>query len=105
MDTELLSPDESYSALLLVLVLLTATGFVAFADAGGCCIFPSKSKLLIMILIAPIVAASKPNVATTFLASVIATVHVPLPVQAPDQPVKAEPLTGEAVRVTLVPLV
>ena len=40
------------------------------------------------------------NVAVTLLAVVIDTVHEPVPVQAPDQPVKVEPVDGDAVRVT-----
>ena len=41
--------------------------------------------------------------APTLLASVIETVHVPVPVQAPVQPVKVEPVSGVAVSVTDVP--
>jgi hypothetical protein len=45
------------------------------------------------------------NVAVTLRAVVILTVQVPVPVQAPLQPVKVDPLAAAAVRVTLVPLV
>jgi hypothetical protein len=38
------------------------------------------------------------------LAAFIVSVHVPVPPQAPVQPVKADPVVGLAVRVTLVPL-
>jgi hypothetical protein len=44
------------------------------------------------------------NVAVTAAAAFIVTVHGPVPVQAPLQPVKAEPALGVAVRVTTVPL-
>ncbi len=44
------------------------------------------------------------NVAVTDRAAVIDTVQVPVPVQAPLQPAKLEPLAAEAVRVTEVPL-
>jgi hypothetical protein len=41
------------------------------------------------------------NVAVTLRAAVITTVHVPVPVQPPpDQPVKLEPVDGDAVSVT-----
>jgi len=43
------------------------------------------------------------KVAVTLLAADIVTVQVPVPEQAPDQPVKVEPLVAVAVRVTLVP--
>jgi hypothetical protein len=45
------------------------------------------------------------NIAVTERAWVIVTVQVPVPVQAPLQPVKVEPVDAVAVRVTLVPLV
>jgi hypothetical protein len=40
------------------------------------------------------------NVAVTLLAASIGTLHVPVPEQAPLQPVKVEPAVGVAVRVT-----
>ncbi len=45
------------------------------------------------------------KVAVTVGAALIVTVQVPVPVQAPLQPVKVEPAAGAAVRVTTVPLV
>ena len=39
------------------------------------------------------------NVATTDLLELRFTVHVPVPVQAPDQPWKVAPTSGVAVRV------
>jgi hypothetical protein len=44
------------------------------------------------------------KVAVTDRAAVIDTVHVAVPVQAPLQPAKVEPLAAEAVSVTDVPL-
>jgi hypothetical protein len=45
------------------------------------------------------------KVAVTVVAAVIVTVHVPVPEQPPPlQPVNVEPLAGDAVSVTLVPL-
>src|SRR5262252_506471 len=44
------------------------------------------------------------KVAVTDCAAVIETVQVPVPVQAPLQPAKVEPLAAAAVRVTEVPL-
>ena len=41
----------------------------------------------------------------TEVAALIVTVHVPVPVQPPLQPVKVEPVAGVAVNVTAVPLV
>jgi hypothetical protein len=46
------------------------------------------------------VNVGRANVAVTFLALVIPTVQVPVPEQAPDQPVKLYPLAGEAESVT-----
>ena len=43
------------------------------------------------------------NVAVTFRATLIVTVHVPVPEQSPDQPENAEPEEDAAVRVTMVP--
>jgi hypothetical protein len=43
------------------------------------------------------------NVAVTFRAAFIVMVHVPVPEQSPDQPVKAEPEEATAVSVTSVP--
>ena len=42
------------------------------------------------------------KVAVTDWAAVIETLQEPVPVQAPDQPVKVEPVDGVAVRVTAV---
>jgi hypothetical protein len=41
------------------------------------------------------------KVAVTDFAAVIVTVQVPVPEHAPDQPVKVDPLSGEAVKVTV----
>jgi hypothetical protein len=43
------------------------------------------------------------KVAVTEWFALICTVHVPVPVQAPDQPEKTEPAVACAVRVTEVP--
>ncbi len=43
------------------------------------------------------------KVAVTLLAASMVTWHVPVPVQAPDQPAKPESGGGEAVSVTRVP--
>jgi hypothetical protein len=45
------------------------------------------------------------NVAVTARAALIVTEQLPVPVQAPLQPVKVEPAVGAAVRVTAVPVV
>jgi hypothetical protein len=44
------------------------------------------------------------KVAETDLAVLIVTVQEPVPLQAPPQPLKLQPDTGEALRVTDVPL-
>jgi hypothetical protein len=44
------------------------------------------------------------KLAVTDWAALMLTVHVPVPEQAPPQPVKVEPAAGDAVKVTLVPL-
>ncbi|MCI2430315.1 hypothetical protein LM604_06660 [Candidatus Acetothermia bacterium] len=44
------------------------------------------------------------KVAVTDLLASIVTTHVPVPLQAPPQPVKVEPLAATAVSVTEVPL-
>jgi len=43
------------------------------------------------------------NFALTVVAVFIVTVQAPVPEHAPDQPVNADPLFGEAVKVTDVP--
>jgi len=49
------------------------------------------------------VAAVSVNIAWTVLAALIVTTQVPVPEQAPDQPVNVEPDVADAVRVTTVP--
>ena len=44
------------------------------------------------------------NAAVAVLLSFMSRLQVPVPVQAPLQPVKLEPLSGVAVRTTIVPL-
>ena len=44
------------------------------------------------------------KVAVTVWAALMVTEHEPVPVQAPDQPAKVEPVPAAAVRVTTVPL-
>lgn len=51
------------------------------------------------------VPAVELNVAATVVAVLMVTIHVPVPVQAPDQPEKVEPASAVAVRVTEAPLV
>jgi hypothetical protein len=58
---------------------------------------PPLLLLLLLLLVPP------PKVAVTARAAVIVVMQVPLPVQAPLQPVKVEPELGVAVRVTVVP--
>jgi hypothetical protein len=43
------------------------------------------------------------KVAVALLAAVIVTAHVPVPLQAPDHPVKVDEAFGVAVRITDVP--
>ena len=49
-------------------------------------------------------SALRTKLAETLLAASMVTVHVPEPLQAPDQPLKVAPVLGVAVRVTVVPL-
>ena len=53
-------------------------------------------------LVTVMVYDTRVKVAVTLRAAVMETVHVPVPVQAPDQPVKVEPAAGAAVKVTEV---
>jgi hypothetical protein len=77
-------------------VLLTVTALAAEVVPIDC---PPKSRL----------AGSTPRVAEvtkvaeTFFAASIVTTQLPVPVHAPDQPVKAEPAEGAAESVTAVP--
>jgi hypothetical protein len=50
-----------------------------------------------------VVGVLRVNVAVTLRAADILTVQVPVPVHAPLQPVKVEPVPAAAVRVTEVP--
>jgi hypothetical protein len=45
------------------------------------------------------------NVAVTVFAPFMVTVHLPVPEQAPLEPVNVDPAAGVALRVTTVPLV
>jgi hypothetical protein len=49
------------------------------------------------------VLALRSNAARTDLAPLMVTRHVPVPLQAPVHPAKAEPDAGDGVRVTRVP--
>src|SRR5262245_6752243 len=49
------------------------------------------------------VGSVRSNVAVTVFALSTVTAQVPVPVQAPDQPLNFEPLSGVAVKVTAVP--
>jgi hypothetical protein len=55
------------------------------------------------VLVTVVHASARAKFAVTAVAAVIDTVQVPVPVQAPDQPVNTEPAEGVAVRTTLVP--
>jgi hypothetical protein len=58
-------------------------------------------RLIAMLPTEVVLNTSKP--AVTERADVMLTTQLPVPEQAPDQPVKAEPAVGVAVYVTLVP--
>src|SRR5437868_2055194 len=58
--------------------------------------FPSKS---------PGICGGTLNAADTLLAASMTTLQVPVPVQAPLQPLNVDPLSGAAVSVTTVPAV
>lgn len=61
---------------------------------------PTPEPALVMLS----VLVPRVNVAVTFVAAVIVTVHVPVPVQPPPlQPVNVEPAFGSAVSVMVVP--
>lgn len=49
-------------------------------------------------------AGAVSNVAVTVVSAAKATVHVPVPEQAPDQPVKLDPAAGAGVSTTEVPI-
>jgi len=49
------------------------------------------------------VGGAAANVAVTLRATVMLTRQLPVPLQAPLQPVKVEPVPGVAVRVTVLP--
>ena len=60
---------------------------------------PAPALLTVSVVVA------RANVAVTVVAAVIVTVHVPVPPHPPPlQPVKIEPASGVAVRLTVVPL-
>src|SRR5262247_4580445 len=69
--------------------------------AGALVMVPLPAPLLLTVSAMPCTA----KVAVTDCAALIVTLQVPVPVQAPLQPVKVEPAAGVAVRVTTVPVV
>jgi hypothetical protein len=89
--------------------------------AVSCAVLPIGTRALqrlpqlMAVLLEPMVPAPVPllaalkltcvttKLAATFCAWFIATLQLPVPLQAPLQPVKADPLAGRAVRVTTVP--
>src|SRR5262245_65859179 len=61
-------------------------------------VVPATSGSSVKLLVAGV------KVAVTDVAPITVTTHVPVPVQPPPlQPVKVDPATGAAVRVTMVP--
>jgi len=62
--------------------------------------FPAVQVLLVLPQTPLIIVA---NPAETFLFAFITIEHVPVPVQAPDQPTNTEPVFGTAVSVIFVP--
>src|SRR5262247_4677060 len=69
--------------------------------AGALVMVPLPAPLLLTVSAMPCTA----KVAVTDCAALIVTLQVPVPVQAPLQPVKVEPAAGVAVRVSTVPVV
>lgn len=57
------------------------------------------------VVVTPSACVCSANVAVTLFAALIVTVHGPVPLQAPDQPVNVLLAFGAAVSVTVVPLV
>jgi hypothetical protein len=64
-------------------------------------IVPEPVPVLLTVSVYEVVVTL--NVAVTVRAALIVTVHIPVPLQSPDQPVNVDPLLGVAVSVTEAP--
>jgi len=64
---------------------------------------PVPVPFLVTLSVEVLGGVAAANVAVTLWAAVIVTAQLPVPVQAPLQPVNVEPVAGVAVRVTFVP--
>ncbi len=72
------------------------------SPAGEESILPVPLPVLVTLSVYVAVGAAVANMAVTLLAASIVTVQAPVPVHAPLQPVKVEPVAGTAVKVTVM---